>query len=41
MNTGLGLGGLLLLALLWFILKPLLVGLWKGLKGLFTGRDEP
>ncbi len=41
MNTGLGLGGFFLLALLWFILKPLLIGLWKGLKELFTGRGEP
>lgn len=30
-----GMGGLLLLAVLWFILKPLFKGIWEGIKGLF------
>ena len=37
MNAGLGIGGLLVIAILWYILKPLFVGLLQGLAGLFAG----
>ncbi len=40
MNTGLGIGGLLVLAILFYILKPLLVGLWNGLVALFTVKTK-
>ncbi len=40
MNTGLGLGGIFLLALLWYVFKPLLIGLCKGILGLFTGKKS-
>ena len=32
---GWGIGGLLVAAILFYILKPLFVGLWEGIKGLF------
>ncbi|MDR1044690.1 MAG: hypothetical protein LBP33_06170 [Candidatus Adiutrix sp.] len=35
-----GFGGLLVLAILWFVLKPLFVGLWNGLLALFTGKAK-
>ena len=35
METGLGIGGLLILAILWYILKPLFVGIWNGIIELF------
>jgi len=38
MNAGLGIGGIIVLAILWYILKPLLKGIWNGLNGLFTGK---
>jgi len=40
MEIGLGFGGLLLLAIMWFILKPLFVGLWDGILGFFTGKRK-
>lgn len=40
MNTGLGIGGIFLIAVLWFVLKPLLASIWKGLLGLFTGKKQ-
>lgn len=40
MNTGLGIGGLFLLAILWFVRKPLLVGIWNGIKGLFPNKTQ-
>lgn len=40
MNQGLGMGGLLIVAILIFVFKPLLVGLWRGLIALFTGKDK-
>jgi len=34
-----GIAAIAVIAVLWFILKPLLVGLWKGLLGLFSGKQ--
>ncbi len=33
-----GLGGILVLAIMWYILKPLVVGIWHGIVGLVTGK---
>ena len=40
MNAGLGMGGFLVLAIVWFLLKPILVGLLQGIRGLFSGKKK-
>ena len=30
-----GIGSFLIIAILWYILKPLFKGIWEGIKGLF------
>jgi len=40
MNGALGIGGLLILAVLFYVLKPLLIGIWQGIVGLFTGKAK-
>lgn len=40
MNGALGFGGLLILAVLFYVLKPLFIGIWQGIVGLFTGKAK-
>ncbi len=40
MNSVMGIGGLLILAVLFYVLKPLFIGIWKGIVGLFTGKAK-
>ena len=40
MNGMAGIGGILILAVLFFVLKPLLIGLWQGIVTLFTGKAK-
>lgn len=40
MNGVLGIGGLLILAVLFYIFKPLFLGIWQGIVALFTGQAK-
>jgi len=40
MNSVMGIDGLLILAVLFYVLKPLFIGIWKGIVGLFTGKAK-
>jgi hypothetical protein len=35
-----GIGVLLIIAILWYVLKPLFVGLAEGIKGLFSKKGK-
>jgi len=40
MNGVLGIGGFLIVAVLFYVLKPLFIGIWQGIVGFFTGKAK-